>query len=140
MPPTFLFAFDVSKPAIDSGYLATACQTIKSVIEEQTLPGMADERCKIAFITYDKNIHFYNLKPILKQPQMMVVTDVDNNFLPQPEDLLVTLSESYDLVMNLLDNLPNYFIKASGQDCNFVAALQCANNIIKGVGGKMVFF
>ena len=71
---------------------------------------------------------------------MMVVTDVENNFLPQPEDLLVTLSESYDLVLNLLDNLPNYFVKASGQDCNFVAALQCANNIIKGIGGKMVFF
>ena len=44
----------------------------------------------------------------------MVVTDVDNIFLPQPEDLLVTLSESYDLVINLLDNLPNYFAKASG--------------------------
>ena len=114
MPPTFLFAFDVSKPAIDSGYLQTACQTIKSVIEEQTLPGMSDERCKVAFLTYDKNIQFYNLKPILKQPQMMVMTDVDNIFLPQPEDLLVTLSESYDLVINLLDNLPNYFARASG--------------------------
>jgi hypothetical protein len=33
MPPTYLFAFDVSKPAIDSGYLAFACSSIKSVIE-----------------------------------------------------------------------------------------------------------
>ena len=54
---------------------------------------------------------------------MLVITDLDNVFLPQPEDLLVTLSDSYDLVINLLDNLPNYFTKASGQDCNFVAAL-----------------
>ena len=56
MPPTFIFAFDVSKPAVDSGYLATACSTIKSAIENQSLPGMADERAKVAFLTYDKNI------------------------------------------------------------------------------------
>ena len=40
---------------------------------------------------------------------MMVITDVENIFMPQPEDLLVNLHESYDLVMNLLDNMPYYF-------------------------------
>jgi hypothetical protein len=39
MPPTFLFALDVSKPAIDSGYLALACSTIKSIIEAELLAG-----------------------------------------------------------------------------------------------------
>ena len=66
MPPTFLFAFDVSKPAIDSGYLALACSTMKSVIEQNLLAGMADERAKIAFLTYDSHVHFYNLKSTLK--------------------------------------------------------------------------
>ena len=123
MPPTYLFAFDVSKPAVDSGYLALACSTIKSVIEAQALPGMSDERAKVAFITYDKNLHFYNLRPILKQPQMMVVTESENVFLPQPEDLLVNLNESYDLVINLLDNMPNYFVNTKDQESCFVAAL-----------------
>ncbi len=91
MPPTFLFALDVSKPAVDSGYLALACSTIKSIIEAELLAGQADERTKIAFLTFDKNVHFYNLKPTLKQPQMMVMTDVDTIFMPQPEDLLVNL-------------------------------------------------
>jgi hypothetical protein len=44
MPPTYLFAFDVSKPAIDSGYLSFACSTIKNVIENELLPGMSDQR------------------------------------------------------------------------------------------------
>lgn len=66
MPPTFLFALDVSKPAVDSGYLALACSTIKSIIEAELLAGQADERTKIAFLTYDKNIQYYNLKPTLK--------------------------------------------------------------------------
>jgi protein transport protein SEC24 len=109
MPPTYLFAFDVSKPAIESGYLALACATIKSVIEQEVLPGMIGERAKVAFLTYDDNVHFYNLKPTLKQPQMMVITDSENVFMPQPEDLLVNLQDSYDLVMNLLDNMPMYF-------------------------------
>ena len=111
MPPTFIFAFDVSKPAIDSGYLELACSTIKSVIEGELLAGQAEnKRTKVAFLSYDKNLHFYNLRSILKQPQMMVVTDTENVFLPQLEDLLVDLEDSYDLVMNLLDNLPRYFV------------------------------
>jgi protein transport protein SEC24 len=34
MPPTYIFILDVSKPAIDTGYLQTAVATIKSVIEQ----------------------------------------------------------------------------------------------------------
>jgi len=123
MPPTFLFAFDVSKPAIDSGYLALACSTMKSVIEQSLMAGMADERTKIAFLTYDSHVHFYNLKSTLKQPQMMVVTDAENIFMPQTEDLLVNLHDSYDLVINLLDNMPNYFLSNHTAESSFIAAL-----------------
>ena len=42
---------------------------------------------------------------------MLVMTDSENFFMPQPEDLLVNLEESYDLVINLLENMPNYFQK-----------------------------
>ena len=71
---------------------------------------------------------------------MMVVTDTEQIFMPQPEDLLVNLQDSYDLVINLLENMPNYFTSThSGESC-FIAALQSANNIIKHIGGKMVFF
>jgi hypothetical protein len=34
MPPTYIFVLDVSKPAIDTGYLASCVGTIKSVIED----------------------------------------------------------------------------------------------------------
>lgn len=140
MPPTYIFAFDVSRPAVESGYLALACSTIKSVIEQELLPGQTEERVKIAFLTYDKNVQFYNLRSILKQPQMLVVTDSENVFMPQPEDLLVNLADSYELVINLLDNLPQYFVKTTYQESCFISALQCANNIIKQIGGKMTFF
>ena len=68
-------------------------------------------------------MQFYNLRPTLKQPQMFVLTDVQEMFLPQPEDMIVNLSDSYDLVINLLDNLPSFFSKNSSVDSCFVAAL-----------------
>jgi len=54
---------------------------------------------------------------------MMVMTDPDNFFLPQPEDLLVDLHESYDLVINLMDNMPNYFTNTHQSDSVFISAL-----------------
>ena len=66
MPPTFVFLLDVSQPAIDSGYLAQACHTIKSVIEEGSLPG--SDRTRVCFMAYDKNLYFFNLRSTLKQP------------------------------------------------------------------------
>lgn len=82
MPPTYVFVLDVSKPAIDTGYLSMATNTIKSVIEQQLLPGL--DRARIGFITYDSAVHFYNLRPTLKQPQMLVISDIETMYLPQP--------------------------------------------------------
>lgn len=81
MPPTYVFVFDVSKQAIDSGYLYLAATTIKSIIEEGSLPG--GERTRVSFICCDKSLYYFNLKSTLKQPQMMVISDLsDGFFLP----------------------------------------------------------
>lgn len=66
MPPTFLFLLDVSQQAVDSGYLTQATSTIKGIIEEGTLPG--GERTRVAFLAYDKNLYYFNLRSTLKQP------------------------------------------------------------------------
>lgn len=45
----------------------------------------------------------------LVQPQMMVVPDLDDLFVPLPDDLLVNLSESRNVVDAFLDSLPSMF-------------------------------
>ena len=80
MPPTFIFLLDVSKMAVDSGYLTQATTTIKGILDEGTLPG--NERTRVAFIAFDKNLYYFNLKSTLKQPQMLVMTDLEGNLLP----------------------------------------------------------
>lgn len=142
MPPTYIFLFDVSQPAIDSGYIQQAAYTIKGIIEEGTLPG--GDRIKVMFMAFDKNLYFFNLRQTLKQPQMMVVTDTNPIFLPcMPEDLLVNLADSYDLVLNLLDNFGNYFANSQAQrtqESNFVAAIRATNTIANKIGGKVLLF
>lgn len=45
----------------------------------------------------------------LTQPQMMVVSDLDDIFVPLPDDLRVNLSESRSVVEAFLDSLPSMF-------------------------------
>lgn len=66
MPPTYVFLFDVSAEAINSGYLTLATTTLKGIIDEGTLPG--GDRIRVCFMAYDKNLYFFNLRATLKQP------------------------------------------------------------------------
>ena len=45
-------------------------------------------------MTYDRVIQFYNVKPNMAQPQMLVMTDVDDVFVPMVDGFLVQLSEA----------------------------------------------
>jgi hypothetical protein len=60
---------------------------------------------------------------------MMVVPNANDAFLPMPDEMLVNLSESYDIILSLLDKFHNYFQvqgSTATQESNFVAALNCA--------------
>jgi len=73
---------------------------------------------------------------------MLAVPDVVDNYLPQPDDLLVTLEDSYDIICQLLDNLPQYFATpvSSAQDTAFAPAITSAFRICKHIGGRMLVF
>lgn len=49
---------------------------------------------KVAIVTFDKVVQFYNLKAGLDKPQMLVVGDVDDMFVPLSEGFLVDAWES----------------------------------------------
>ncbi|XP_018425462.1 PREDICTED: protein transport protein Sec24A isoform X1 [Nanorana parkeri] len=135
-PPVYLFMFDVSHNAMETGYLNTVCQTLLDNLE--WLPG--NTRTKIAFITYDSTIHFYSLQEGLSQPQMLVVSDIDDVFIPMPENLLVNLNECKELVQDLLKNLPQMFTKSSETQSALGPALQAAYKLISPTGGRITVF
>ncbi|XP_075065860.1 protein transport protein Sec24A [Mixophyes fleayi] len=135
-PPVYLFMFDVSHNAIETGYLNTACQTLLDNLE--WLPG--NTRTKIGFITFDSTIHFYSLQEGLSQPQMLVVSDIDDVFIPMPENLLVNLNECKELVQDLLKNLPQMFTKSSETQSALGPALQAAYKLTSPTGGRISVF
>ncbi|KAL1539716.1 Protein transport protein Sec24A [Salvia divinorum] len=136
MPPLYFFLIDVSISAVKSGMLEVMSQTIRSCLDN--LPGST--RTQIGFITYDSTIHFYNMKSSLPQPQMMVVSDLDDIFVPLPDDLLVNLSESRSVVEAFLDSLPSMFQENMNVESAFGPALKAAFMVMSQLGGKLLIF
>ena len=76
----------------------------------------------------------------LKQPQMIVVTDFEDMFLPIPDDLLINVSESKDILLSLLDSMVNMFSKNTSTLSVLTHAISSALKIFKHVGGKLLIF
>ncbi|XP_068019535.1 protein transport protein Sec24A [Melanerpes formicivorus] len=135
-PPVYLFVFDVSHNAVETGYLSTACQTLLDSLD--SLPG--NTRTKIGFITFDSTIHFYSLQEGLSQPQMLIVSDIEDVFVPMPENLLVNLNENKELIQDLLKTLPQMFTKSLETQSALGPALQAAFKLMSPTGGRISVF
>ncbi|ETV97794.1 hypothetical protein, variant [Aphanomyces invadans] len=135
-PPVYVFVIDVSAQAVASGMLAVATDTIKHELDN--LPGAP--RTRVGFITFDNAVHFYNLKAGLNSPQMMVVPDINELFIPIPDELLVNLSDSRELVEALLDMLPRAHQNTRNPDTCLGPAIRAAFRLMTSVGGKMLVF
>ncbi|XP_045213802.2 protein transport protein Sec24A-like isoform X2 [Mercenaria mercenaria] len=132
-PAVYLYLIDVSFNAIETGYLTVFCETLLDVLDR--IPG--DSRTQIGFIAYDSSVHFFNLAEGLSQPQMLTVTDVDDIFLPSPDDLLVNLNECKSLVIDLLNQLPTLFENNMETRSALGAALQAAFKMTTATGGRL---
>ncbi|KAJ8754890.1 hypothetical protein K2173_015402 [Erythroxylum novogranatense] len=136
MPPLYFFLIDVSMSAVHSGMVEIVAQTVKSCLDD--LPGFP--RTQIGFITYDSTIHFYNMNSSLMQPQMMVVSDLDDIFIPLPDDLLINLSDSRTVVDAFLDSLPSMFQQNMNVESALGPALKSAFMVMSQLGGKLLIF
>lgn len=135
-PPVYFFVIDVTSAAGSSGMLSSCVNAIRDSLD--SLPG--HPRTQIGFITFDSSIHFYNLKSSLKAPQMLVVSDISDVIMPSPEDLLVNLQDSREVVEALLESLPAMFQNNSSMNSCTGAALLAAKRVIQNIGGKMLLF
>lgn len=137
MPPVYFFVIDVSEAAVKSGMLQTLSETVMSVLDK--LPG--DKRTLVGFITFDSTVHFYSLKSGPQGvPQMFVMSDLEDIFLPVPQDLLVNLDESRSQVEQLVASLPSMHAKTKDVEAALGPALEGALQVMARIGGKMLLF
>lgn len=135
-PAVYLFLFDVSRLAVESGYLETFCEVLSAEIGN--LPG--DSRTQVGFLAYDSALHFFALNEGLSRPHEMIVVDTDEIFLPCPENLLVNLKDKTELVLDLLSQLPTRYVN-NYDDCSAMgAALQAAHRLMASSGGRITVF
>lgn len=74
-PPAYIFVIDVSYNNVKSGLVELLCRNMKHILKSLPVE-QAESTAKVGFITYSNEVHFFNIKASLAQPQMMVVGDV----------------------------------------------------------------
>lgn len=136
-PLVYLFLFDVSYAAVTSGLLATAARCILESLDR--IPN-ADRRTRLGFIAVDSSLHYFSISrddSESNDPRMLVVSDLDEPFLPTPEDLLVNLSECRQNVETFLEKLQSMFQDTPNAASAMGSALRAGHKLISPVGGKI---
>lgn len=160
-PLTYFFAIDVSFSAVRCGSLKAATESIREALygprqsADAATSGEAESSdqanaeghgfglphgSRVAFITFDRSLHFYNLKAELDSAQMLVVPDIDEPFVPISDGLLADPWESRHVVEGLLDNLPSIFADNMASEAALGAAIRGAQACLSTIGGQVNVF
>ncbi|KAF5024014.1 hypothetical protein F66182_3916 [Fusarium sp. NRRL 66182] len=143
----WLFLIDVTQESFNKGYVEAFCEGIRVALyggEDQETDENGEpkrrisEGAKVGFVTYDKDIHFYNVNPALDQAQMMIMPDLEDPFVPLSEGLFVDPYESKDVITSLLTRLPDMFSTIKNPEPALLAALNSALSALEATGGKVV--
>eukprot|EP00921_Rhytidocystis_pertsovi_P012141 GHVQ01019654.1.p1 GENE.GHVQ01019654.1~~GHVQ01019654.1.p1 ORF type:complete len:681 (+),score=54.96 GHVQ01019654.1:1136-3178(+) len=137
-PPTYMIVIDVSLAAVTSGLVDTVCQGVKKALQSGQICG--GSRSLVGIMTYDTTIHFYNLNPNQSQPQMVVVADLDELFIPLPDHILVNATDARQVLESLVDSLPNMWRTNRINESCMGSALRAAYLAMKHIGGKLMLF
>ncbi|KAF1373693.1 hypothetical protein PFLUV_G00241610 [Perca fluviatilis] len=142
-PPAFIFLIDVSYNAVKSGMVNIVCQELKTLLDylPRENPEM-DSVVRVGFVTYNKVLHFYNVKASLAQPQMLVVSDVSDMFVPLLDGFLVNVNESRLVIESLLDQIPEMFADTRETETVFGPVIQAGLEALKAAdcSGKLFVF
>jgi protein transport protein SEC24 len=142
----YLFLIDVTAESVERGFLDGFCAGILSALyNEATEETEATEGsvkipkgAKVGIVTYDKEMHFYNLSPKLTTAQMLVMPDLEEPFLPFAEGLFVDPLESKAVITSLLTSLPNMFREFRHPEPALLPTLNSAVAALTATGGKVI--
>ncbi|KAH8829080.1 CPII coat sec24 protein [Flagelloscypha sp. PMI_526] len=139
-PAVYIFLLDVSHAAVQSGMLATATRTLLENLER--IPD-EESRTKIAIIAFDVSLYFFSVPPPsetgeIAEPEMLVVSDTDDPFLPKPTDLLVNLAEAKPALESLLGRIPDMFKDNTVIGSALGPGLQAGYKLMSSIGGKII--
>lgn len=97
---------------------------------------------RVGFVTYDHVIHYYNLSPGLSQPQMLLVTDLEDVFVPLVDGFMVDPEESESQISQLLETIPQLFKDTAETETILGPVIESGIDAFKSAQcpGKLVVF
>lgn len=144
----WLFMIDVTAESCNKGFMTGFCEGIMNALYgSETTPEGHEANgtkqaslppgSKVGIVTYDKEIHFYNLSPGLDKAQMMVMPDIEDPFVPLSDGLFVDPEESKAVITSLLTQLPTMFADVKNPEPALLPALNVAVAALERTGGKV---
>ena len=153
----YLFVIDVSAEACSRGFLQGVCDGILAAlygsdVDEQE-PNAEEETngdtehksskvpagAKVGFMTFDREMHFYNVSPSLAAPQQLVMSDLDDPFAAiSAEHLFVDAAEARTNITSLLQTIPSMFFNIKHAAPALLSALQAGLSALEVSGGKVI--
>lgn len=142
-PPAYIFMIDVSYQSIQCGMVRMLMKELKELLD--ILPkehGQEHSAIRVGFVTYNNHLHFYNVKSNLAQPQMMVVSDIEDVFVPLVDGFLVNPQEARSVVDSLLEQIPTMFGETRETETVLGPVIQAGMEALKaaGISGKLFVF
>ncbi|KAJ3559261.1 hypothetical protein NM688_g447 [Phlebia brevispora] len=145
-PMDYVFVIDVSAETIGSGFARKACESISDILYGRTFEdGSTVEPCfpsssRVCIITYDQALHFYDLSTRLEHPEMLVVPDIDDVFVPLLDGLFVNPADFRDNILRLLASIPQRDAEVIPVNAALGSALLASMDTLVGRGGQVVVF
>ncbi|KAJ5156008.1 hypothetical protein N7492_008811 [Penicillium capsulatum] len=144
-----LFLIDVSRESVNRGFLKAVCQGIFEALygEDGAADGTEGDESKarklplgskVGIVTFDTEVQFYNLTATLDQAQMMVMTDLEEPFVPFIDGLFVDPYESKSVITSLLHRIPTLFSHVKNPEPALLPTLNAALSALQATGGKVV--
>ena len=135
-PPIYVFVLDVSVSSIKNGLLATAARTILESLDR--LPNDAGET-QVGFVAVDSKIHYFTL-PTEEEAEssMLVISDLDDPFLPAPSGLLGNITKARKSIESLLGKLGEIFQNNLDTKSALGSGMTAAHKILSKTGGKII--
>ncbi|KAL3419687.1 Sec23/Sec24 trunk domain-containing protein [Phlyctema vagabunda] len=146
----WLFLIDVGQEALNKGFLQAFCQGVLAALYGTEGDDTTDEDgnsepkrsippgSKVGFVTFDKDIHFYNVNSALEQAQMMIMPDIEDPFVPLSDGLFVDPYESKSIITTLLNQLPALFSQVKNPEPALLPTLNAALTALEKTGGKVI--
>ncbi|KAK6205408.1 protein transport protein SEC24 [Scheffersomyces amazonensis] len=136
-PIVYTFIIDVSVNADQSGLIGTITRTILESLDR--IPN-TNKTAKVAFIGVDSSLHYFRFNEGFEGVESLIVSDIEEPFLPSPDGLLVNLDENRVAIEKFLLDFPTYFEGTGNQGFALGPALKAAHKLISNIGGKLVCF